>query len=162
MQGQGTLPSSTMPSSKQREFAEEHGEMYPPDDGQTFTSKETHSPLQKNQAAVVQRERWFRRIVKTRHQRLFLFVILVQGIAVLALQSTLFGMLDKDLDLSTRYLKSIEVYLSLFILAEVTEILFALDALRLRNFLQVVGLLFFSASMLAYSCLMYTQVRLSP
>jgi hypothetical protein len=133
-----------LPDSFEAKDPELRNPSYPPPDEVTLDfahstrhSKEQHTPLTKERP--VQSQRWWKRIVNTKHQRIFLLVILLQGLAVLALQGAIFGQLDQELDLDNRYLKSISVYLALFILAEITEILFALDALRLRNFLQGEG-----------------------
>ncbi|KAF9477383.1 hypothetical protein BDN70DRAFT_995014 [Pholiota conissans] len=79
-------------------------------------------------------------LLATRAQRAFIGTITIQAIAVLVLVGIVFNKIDDHVDLNATRYKA-----SLFALAEVFELLMAFDALRLRNIVQLVGILIFAA-----------------
>ncbi|KAI9466195.1 hypothetical protein BJY52DRAFT_1201837 [Lactarius psammicola] len=84
----------------------------------------------------------------TRAQRLF---IATKAIAVLAIISIVFHLVSEHVDLSLSNYKTIPCYLALFVLAEIFELLMAFDALRLRNVIQLAGILVFHAALLVFA-----------
>ncbi|KAI0670445.1 hypothetical protein C8Q78DRAFT_125560 [Trametes maxima] len=64
-----------------------------------------------------------------------------------------FGKVSDHVDLDLSRYKTIPCYLALFILAEIFEVFMAYDALRLRNIIQLVGLLLFHAALLVMAAL---------
>ncbi|KAJ3525171.1 hypothetical protein NMY22_g10688 [Coprinellus aureogranulatus] len=76
----------------------------------------------------------------TRAQKAFFFTVILQAIVVLTMVGITFGMVAGEdvLDKSVKY-KTLPCYLSLFALAEIFEVLMVIDALRLRNIIQLFG-----------------------
>lgn len=57
------------------------------------------------------------------------------------------------------YLRTIPTYLSLFIFAELYQLVLACNAIRAENTIQTVGIVFFNMAMLVYSALQYSQIQ---
>nr|VWO98830.1 Transcription regulator [Ganoderma boninense] len=70
-----------------------------------------------------------------------------------------FGKVEDALPLTDSRYKTIPCYLALFILAELFEIFMAYDALRLRNVIQLVGLILFHAALIVMASLQIHQTR---
>lgn len=95
----------------------------------------------------------------TRAQRAFIATISIQAIAVLAIISVVFHLVAEHVDLSASNYKTIPCYLALFVLAEVFELLMAFDALRLRNVIQLVGILFFHAALVLFAAIQIHETK---
>ncbi|EPT06019.1 hypothetical protein FOMPIDRAFT_1044491 [Fomitopsis schrenkii] len=92
-------------------------------------------------------------LLSTRSQKAFIATIAVQGIVVLVMISITFRLVavSEDIAFNTSRYKTLPCYLAIFILAEVFEMLMAFDALRLRNVIQLFGLLLFHAALLVFA-----------
>ncbi|KAF8503574.1 hypothetical protein F5888DRAFT_1004223 [Russula emetica] len=95
----------------------------------------------------------------TRAQRFFIGTICIQAIAVLAIISIVFHFVDEHVDLSSSYYRTIPCYLALFVLAEIFELLMAFDALRLRNVIQLVGILLFHAALIFFAAVQIHETK---
>ncbi|EMD38539.1 hypothetical protein CERSUDRAFT_82818 [Gelatoporia subvermispora B] len=98
-------------------------------------------------------------VLGTRSQRAFMGTILLQGIVVLVMVSITFRFVAEHVDLTEPRYKTLPCYLALFILAEIFEVLMAFDALRLRNVIQLVGILAFQLALLVMSILQIHETR---
>jgi uncharacterized membrane protein (DUF373 family) len=87
----------------------------------------------------------------TRAQRLFIATISIQAIAVLAIISIVFHSVNEHVDLNLPNYKTVPCYLALFVLAELFGLLMAFDALRLRNVIQLAGILIFHAALVVFA-----------
>ncbi|KAH9180534.1 hypothetical protein EDB89DRAFT_2120712 [Lactarius sanguifluus] len=92
----------------------------------------------------------------TRAQRLF---IATKAIAILAIISFVFHLVAEHVDLSQANYKTIPCYLALFVLAEVFELLMAFDALRLRNVIQLAGILVFHSALLVFAAIQVHETK---
>ncbi|PCH38209.1 hypothetical protein WOLCODRAFT_115057 [Wolfiporia cocos MD-104 SS10] len=94
-------------------------------------------------------------LLSTRAQRAFIGTIVLQAIVVLVMVSITFRFVQEDhtVDLKHSTYRTIPCYLALFILAELFELFMALDALRLRNVIQLIGILCFQAAMIVMASL---------
>lgn len=93
-------------------------------------------------------------LLSTRAQKAFIGTILLQAVVVLVMVGIVFGLVNKaNVDWSQPRYKTLPCYLSLFALAEIFEILMAFDALRLRNVIQLIGIISFHAGMLVMGSL---------
>jgi len=95
----------------------------------------------------------------TRAQRLFIATICIQAIAVLVIISIVFHLVVQRVDLSAANYKTIPCYLALFVLAEVFELLMAFDALRLRNVIQLAGILLFHAALVVFAAIQIHETK---
>ncbi|KAJ3905812.1 hypothetical protein F5879DRAFT_709881 [Lentinula edodes] len=98
-------------------------------------------------------------LLGTRAQRLFMATLLIQAIVVLVMVGITFRMVDEHVSFSTSGYKTLPCYLALFALAEVFEMFMAADALRLRNIIQLVGILLFHLALIVSAALQVHQTR---
>ncbi|KAH9901321.1 hypothetical protein C8Q73DRAFT_677483 [Cubamyces lactineus] len=91
--------------------------------------------------------------LSTKAQRAFLLTVVFQAIVVIVMVAIVFGKVADHVDLVLSRYKTIPCYLALFILAEVFELFMAYDALRLRNIIQLVGILLFHSALIVMSAL---------
>ncbi|KAF9532963.1 hypothetical protein CPB83DRAFT_846682 [Crepidotus variabilis] len=96
-------------------------------------------------------------LLATRAQRAFMGT---KAIIVIAMIATTFAFVDEHVKLrsNARY-QTLPCYLALFGLAEVFELFMAFDALRMRNVIQLVGLLFFHLALLIFAALQIGQTK---
>lgn len=83
----------------------------------------------------------------------FMITILIQAFVVLAMVAATFAFVNEQVDLQAPQYKTIPCYLALFILAEIFELLMAFDALRLRNVIQLVGILGFHLALVVFGAI---------
>ncbi|KAL9715138.1 hypothetical protein Ac2012v2_001798 [Leucoagaricus gongylophorus] len=98
-------------------------------------------------------------LLATRAQRAFILTITVQAIVVLVMVSITFGMVRGEVNISNPRYRTLSCYLALFALAEIFELLLAFDALRLRNIVQLIGILAFHLAMMVFAALQVHQTR---
>ncbi|EKM55431.1 uncharacterized protein PHACADRAFT_256055 [Phanerochaete carnosa HHB-10118-sp] len=98
-------------------------------------------------------------LLSTRAQRFFMVTILLQGFVVLAMVATVFAFVEEDVDLTLPQYKTVPCYLALFILAEIFELLMAFDALRLRNVIQLMGILGFHLGLIVFAAIQIHETR---
>ncbi|EPQ58136.1 hypothetical protein GLOTRDRAFT_104066 [Gloeophyllum trabeum ATCC 11539] len=96
------------------------------------------------------------RFLGTRAQRLFLAT---KTVAVLVMVAITFRLVEEHVNLNETRYKTIPCYLALFALAEVFEILLALDALRLRNVIQLAGILLFHCALIVFAALQIHETK---
>jgi hypothetical protein len=97
-------------------------------------------------------------LLATRAQRAFIATLLIQAIVVLAMVGLTFRMVEEKVSFTNQY-KTLPCYLALFALAEVFEIFMAIDALRLRNIIQLVGIILFHLALIVSAALQVHQTR---
>ncbi|KAF5331136.1 hypothetical protein D9619_005568 [Psilocybe cf. subviscida] len=98
-------------------------------------------------------------MLATRAQRAFIATITIQAIAVLALVALVFRFVDEHVQLRLTQYKTVPCYLALFALGELFELFMAFDALRLRNIIQLFGILIFHACLAVFAGLQIHQTR---
>lgn len=94
----------------------------------------------------------------TRPQKAFLFTIVATAVVVLAMVGIVYGKVnanfsEKDIP------RTIPCYLALFAFAAVFETVITLDALKLRNTIQLIGILLFHCGMIVMSALQIPESR---
>ncbi|KAF8478693.1 hypothetical protein DFH94DRAFT_66981 [Russula ochroleuca] len=97
----------------------------------------------------------------TRAQRFFIATICIQAIAVLAIISIVFRMVAEHVDLTLTNYRTVPCYLALFVLAELFELLMAFDALRLRNVIQLVGILVFHVALVVFATIQIHETKVA-
>lgn len=95
----------------------------------------------------------FKEALSTKAQRAFMGIVFFQAIVVIVMVAITFTKVEDNVDLTAARYKTIPCYLALFILAELFEIFMAFDALRLRNVIQLVGILLFHAALIVMAAL---------
>jgi hypothetical protein len=107
-------------------------------------------------------------INRTRYGRWFLVTVFVLSATVLPMLGYTFGRFEYDIlkvyghyqrTHQHSYLRTIPTYLSLFIFAEIYQLVLAVNAIRTENTIQTVGIVFFNMAMLVYSALQYNQIQ---
>ncbi|KAF8077961.1 hypothetical protein FPV67DRAFT_1463611 [Lyophyllum atratum] len=99
------------------------------------------------------------RLLATRAQRAFIFTICLQAIVVLVMVGITFRKVEVEVDLDLARYKTLPCYLALFALAEIFELFMAFDALRLRNIIQLLGILLFHLALMVFAALQVHQTR---
>lgn len=100
-------------------------------------------------------------LLGTRAQRAFILTISIQAIVVLVMVAITFGKVRGEVNFSDPRYRTLSCYLALFALAEIFELLMAFDALRLRNIIQLVGILAFHLAMMVFAALQVHQTRIA-
>ncbi|CAE6333371.1 UPF0658 Golgi apparatus membrane protein [Rhizoctonia solani AG-1 IB] len=100
----------------------------------------------------------------TRAQLGFIGTIITQAIIVLTMVAIAFGLVESNVDTgNTDYygnrLKTLPCYFAMFGLAELFELVMGLDALKLRNIIQLVGICIFHAMLIVSAGLQIYQTR---
>ncbi|KAI0709129.1 hypothetical protein C8Q76DRAFT_742333 [Earliella scabrosa] len=101
----------------------------------------------------------FKDALSTKAQQAFMGTVLFQAIVVIVMVAITFTKVEDAVPLTTARYKTIPCYLALFILAELFEIFMAFDALRLRNVIQLVGILLFHAALMVMAALQVHETR---
>ncbi|KAG1890977.1 hypothetical protein F4604DRAFT_1610987 [Suillus subluteus] len=99
----------------------------------------------------------------TRAQKAFIITIAVQAIVVVTMVALTFGIVQADVGTAFTELgyKTLPCYLALFILAEIFELVMAFDALRLRNIIQLLGIILFHGALIVFSALQFHETNLA-
>ncbi|KAI0273615.1 hypothetical protein BC834DRAFT_966116 [Gloeopeniophorella convolvens] len=98
----------------------------------------------------------------TRSQKLFIATISIQAVAVLAIISITFHLVAEHVDFNKSNYKAcvtLPCYLALFVLAEIFELLMAFDALRLRNVIQLAGILLFHVALVVFAAIQVHETK---
>ncbi|KAG8747402.1 hypothetical protein FRC10_001073 [Ceratobasidium sp. 414] len=99
----------------------------------------------------------------TRAQLGFIATIVVQSIIVLTMVAIAFGLVESNLDTTDEAygnkLKTLPCYFAMFGLAELFELVMGLDALKLRNIIQLIGILIFHAMLIVSAVLQIRQTK---
>ncbi|KAK0542986.1 hypothetical protein OC846_006334 [Tilletia horrida] len=98
-------------------------------------------------------------LIPSKNSGIFMAVILIEAIAVTTMVVIVFSLIEARIKIKVQYLKTVPVYLSIFVLGMVFEVLIALDAVRLKNTIQVVGVAIFNVALTVTAALEITQVR---
>ncbi|KAK7446376.1 hypothetical protein VKT23_004228 [Stygiomarasmius scandens] len=99
-------------------------------------------------------------LLATRAQRAFIATITIQAIVVLVMVAITFRLVQDKVDFTSNSgYRTIPCYLALFALAEIFELLMAYDALRLRNVIQLVGILFFHLACMVFAAVQVHQTH---
>jgi len=84
-----------------------------------------------------------------------------EAVVVLAIISIVFSLVAEHVDLNLTNYKTIPCYLALFVLAEIFELLMAFDALRLRNVIQLAGILMFHVALVVFSTIQIHETKVA-
>ncbi|KAF8212254.1 hypothetical protein K438DRAFT_2010509 [Mycena galopus ATCC 62051] len=98
-------------------------------------------------------------LLATRAQRAFILTISLQAIVVLTMVAITFRKVEVKVDFHQSVYKTLPCYLALFALAEVFELLMAMDALRLRNVIQLVGILLFHMALIVFAAIQIHETK---
>ncbi|KAI9206780.1 uncharacterized protein BJ171DRAFT_496948 [Polychytrium aggregatum] len=93
--------------------------------------------------------------------RVTLWAVLVEGVIITALESTICALLvnnAKETPLAQTSARGIPVYLVIFIFAQLFQIILCWDAVWHKNTIQIIGLILFNLCICGYSIFQYTQI----
>ncbi|KAI0341677.1 hypothetical protein BDW22DRAFT_1358512 [Trametopsis cervina] len=82
-----------------------------------------------------------------------------EGAVVLAMVSAVFAFVNDRVDLTLPQYKTVPCYLALFVLAIIFEIFMAFDALRLRNVIQLIGILGFHLALVVFAAIQVHETK---
>ncbi|KAF7440485.1 hypothetical protein PC9H_000830 [Pleurotus ostreatus] len=99
-------------------------------------------------------------LLATRAQRAFILTNYAEAIIVLVMVAITFRLVEVEVDFDNGY-KTLPCFLALFALAEIFELIMAFDALRLRNIIQLIGILAFHLGMMIFAAVQVEQTRLA-
>ncbi|KAK0240161.1 hypothetical protein EDD85DRAFT_824515 [Armillaria nabsnona] len=97
-------------------------------------------------------------LLASRAQKAFIITISFQAVVVLVMIAIVFRLVEDEVDFTGGY-KTLPCYLALFALAEIFELFMAFDALRMRNVIQLIGILLFHLALIVFSALQVRQTR---
>jgi len=99
--------------------------------------------------------------LRSRPQQGFFGTTILQAIAVLILVGIVFGKVAavKEISTGSGNYKTLPCYLSLFALAELFVLAITIDALKLRNIIQLTGILIFQIAMMVFAALQVRQTK---
>ncbi|KAJ7685175.1 hypothetical protein DFH06DRAFT_32700 [Mycena polygramma] len=98
-------------------------------------------------------------LLATRAQRAFILTITLQAIIVLTMVAIIFRKVEVKVDFHKSNYKTLPCYLALFALAEVFELVMAFDALRLRNIIQLLGILLFHMALIVFAAIQIHETK---
>jgi len=98
-------------------------------------------------------------LLATRAQRAFILTITLQAITVLTMVAIVFRKVEVRVNFNNSSYKTLPCYLALFALAECFELLMAFDALRLRNIIQLLGILLFHMALIVFAAIQVHETR---
>ncbi|KAJ7774644.1 hypothetical protein DFH07DRAFT_106262 [Mycena maculata] len=101
-------------------------------------------------------------LLATRAQKAFILTITIQAIVVLTMVAIIFRKVEVRVSFTGNFAadyKTLPCYLALFALAEIFELLMAFDALRLRNVIQLIGILLFHMALIVFAAIQIHETR---
>lgn len=97
--------------------------------------------------------------VNTRNAWIFFGITVLEAIANCALEGVLFYFVASTIDIrKDQTARTIPTYLSIYILAFLFQVVFTYLAIKQRNTIQIIGLVIFNASFVAYSAVQITEI----
>ncbi|WVW86174.1 hypothetical protein I302_108215 [Kwoniella bestiolae CBS 10118] len=100
-----------------------------------------------------------RHALPTRLEKLYMGVAAFEAITIAAIAFAVFGLVQANIHSQSAKVRTVPVYLAVFIMAQIFSLLYIFDALRARNIVQLIMHLFFNLCMLIYSILQIPQTR---
>lgn len=97
-------------------------------------------------------------LLASRAQKAFIITISFQAVVVLVMIAIVFRLVEDEVTFTGGY-KTLPCYLALFALAEIFELFMAFDALRMRNVIQLIGILLFHLALIVFAALQVRQTR---
>jgi len=89
----------------------------------------------------------------------YILVSTVEAIIIITLVGVIFGRIVSEVENFTQNLKTVSVYLAVFVFGCVFQVLIAWDAVRLKNTLQLIGVLIFNIALTITAAIEIRQVR---
>ncbi|ORY33361.1 hypothetical protein BCR39DRAFT_519441 [Naematelia encephala] len=99
------------------------------------------------------------RALATKAEKLYMIVAALQAIIIVAIAFSVFGLIQANIYSQGPKVRTVPVYLAIFIMAQVFSLLYVFDALRARNIVQLCLHLWFNVCMLTYSILQIPQTK---
>ncbi|WVQ74187.1 hypothetical protein IAR50_003781 [Cryptococcus sp. DSM 104548] len=97
----------------------------------------------------------------TRWQRVYMGIATAEAIIIFGLSSTIFGLVEVNVEDTNIRTRTLPVYLSIFLLAQVFALLYVFDALRARNVVQLILHLCLNFMLFLYAILQIPQTRIA-
>ncbi|KAI9294388.1 hypothetical protein K502DRAFT_350075 [Neoconidiobolus thromboides FSU 785] len=113
---------------------------------------------------------------KSYNQYIFILVSITQAIIVIALEGVLYGMIvnnssiqeqknpvgarsTADFNKADGTVRSVQIYMILFMLSQVFQVIFIIESVYFKNILQIFAILVFNLMTMIYAIFQYTQVQ---
>lgn len=97
--------------------------------------------------------------VPSKMAALYILVTFIEAAIVIALVGYIFGRIVAEVENFTQNLKTVSVYLAVFVFGMVFQVLVAWDAVRLKNTMQLIGVLIFNIALTITAAIEIGQVR---
>ncbi|SNX81323.1 uncharacterized protein MEPE_00028 [Melanopsichium pennsylvanicum] len=97
--------------------------------------------------------------IPSRNALLYILVTTLEAIIVITLVGYIFGTIVAQVDNFTQNLKTVSVYLAVFVFGCVFQVFIAWDAVRLKNTMQLIGVLIFNIALTITAAIEIRQVR---
>ncbi|TKY90038.1 hypothetical protein EX895_000036 [Sporisorium graminicola] len=97
--------------------------------------------------------------VPSRNALAYILVSTVEAVIVVTLVAFIFAKIVSEVDNITQNLKTVSVYLAVFVFGCVFQVLIAWDAVRLKNTIQLIGVLIFNIALTITAAIEIRQVR---
>ncbi|KAF8323149.1 hypothetical protein DL93DRAFT_2070655 [Clavulina sp. PMI_390] len=96
----------------------------------------------------------------SRTQKAFVGAVIIQGAIILTMLAISLGLVEGNSSgTSSSRLKTLPCYFAVFALAEIFHISLSLDALRLRNIIQIFGILIFQGGLIIYGAIQVEETK---
>ncbi|WWD03644.1 hypothetical protein V865_001699 [Kwoniella europaea PYCC6329] len=100
-----------------------------------------------------------RHALPTRLEKLYMAVAAFEAVVITSIAFAVFGLVQANIKSQNAKVRTVPVYLAVFIMAQIFSLLYIFDALRARNIVQLIMHLFFNLCMLIYSILQIPQTK---
>lgn len=97
--------------------------------------------------------------VPSKYSLAYIIVTFIEAAIVITLVGIIFGRIVSDVDNFSQNLKTVSVYLAVFVFGCVFQVLIAWDAVRLKNTMQLIGVLIFNIALTITAAVEIRQVR---
>ncbi|WWC91697.1 uncharacterized protein L201_006643 [Kwoniella dendrophila CBS 6074] len=100
-----------------------------------------------------------RHALPTRLEKVYMGVAAFEALIICSIAFAVFGLVQEHIQAQGAKVRTVPVYLAVFIMAQIFSLLYIFDALRARNIVQLIMHLFFNVCMLVYSILQIPQTK---
>ncbi|WWC64588.1 uncharacterized protein I303_107199 [Kwoniella dejecticola CBS 10117] len=100
-----------------------------------------------------------RHALPTRLEKVYMATAAFEAVVIAVIAFAVFGLVQANIHSQNAKVRTVPVYLAVFIMAQIFSVLYIFDALRARNIVQLIMHLFFNLCMLIYSILQIPQTK---
>ncbi|WWC72007.1 uncharacterized protein I206_105966 [Kwoniella pini CBS 10737] len=100
-----------------------------------------------------------RHALPNRLEKVYMATAAFEAVVITGIAFAVFGLVQANIQAQNAKVRTVPVYLAVFIMAQIFSVLYIFDGLRARNIVQLIMHLFFNLCMLVYSILQIPQTK---